>query len=164
MLESIAYQLSESDRPTICVGTIVQIGTDGQAMVDFPGNLVGPVEARAVITIPRPGEEEIRDGIDVLLMFENGHEQSPLIIATVQQKICRPKKLATQETLQPRGSTEVLVDGKTIVFDAKDEIQLRCGKSSVTLRKDGKIEIKGTQIVSRASGVNRIKGASVAIN
>jgi hypothetical protein len=50
------------------------------------------------------------------------------------------------------------------VFDAKDEIQLRCGKSSVTLRKDGKIEIKGTQIVSRASGVNRIKGASVAIN
>ena len=44
------------------------------------------------------------------------------------------------------------------------EIVLECGEGSITIRKDGKIVIKGTHLLSRAAGVNRIKGGQVNIN
>jgi hypothetical protein len=49
-------------------------------------------------------------------------------------------------------------------LEAQEEIVLKCGEGSITLRKDGKIIIKGTHLLSRASGPNRIKGGSVQIN
>lgn len=72
-----------------------------------------------------------------------------------------------QEQLAPAPAErpdEAVIDGKTVRFEARDEIVLRCGQGSITLRKDGKIVIKGTQLLSRASGVNRIKGGQVNIN
>jgi hypothetical protein len=60
--------------------------------------------------------------------------------------------------------SEAILDGQRIVFDAQNEIVLRCGKSSLTLRKDGKVVVRGTEIVSRASRTNKIKGAAVQIN
>jgi hypothetical protein len=56
------------------------------------------------------------------------------------------------------------VDGKQVVLEAKDEIVLRCGQASITLRRNGRIVIRGTYVETRSSGVNRIKGGSVQIN
>lgn len=56
------------------------------------------------------------------------------------------------------------IDGRTVRFTARDEIVLQCGPGSITLRKDGKIVIKGTHLLSRATGTHRIKGGSVNIN
>jgi hypothetical protein len=61
-------------------------------------------------------------------------------------------------------SVDAWVDGQRVVVDAKDEIVLRCGKASITLRRNGRIVIRGTYIETRAEGVNRIKGGSVQIN
>jgi len=41
---------------------------------------------------------------------------------------------------------------------------LRCGKASVVLRKDGRVTVKGTHIVSASTGPHKIKGASVELN
>jgi hypothetical protein len=41
---------------------------------------------------------------------------------------------------------------------------LRCGKSSITLTRAGKVLIEGEYISSRSSGVNRIKGGSIQLN
>jgi hypothetical protein len=56
------------------------------------------------------------------------------------------------------------VDGERLVFTAKKEIVLRCGKASITLTRAGKVLIRGIYLLSRSSGVNRIKGGSVQIN
>jgi hypothetical protein len=61
-------------------------------------------------------------------------------------------------------SWKIEVEGKRVVLSAADEIVLRCGKSSITLTRAGKVVIRGAYLLSRASGVNRIKGASVQIN
>ena len=53
---------------------------------------------------------------------------------------------------------------KQLVITADDEITLRCGESSITLTAAGKIILRGKYIVSRSSGVQRIKGGSVQIN
>ena len=50
------------------------------------------------------------------------------------------------------------------MLTAEHEIVLRCGKASLTLTRAGKVLIRGTYLLSRSSGVNRIKGGSVQIN
>jgi len=58
----------------------------------------------------------------------------------------------------------VQVDGNKLVFEAKEEIVFKCGDSSITLTKSGKILIRGKYLLNRSTGVNRILGASVQVN
>jgi uncharacterized protein (DUF2345 family) len=66
--------------------------------------------------------------------------------------------------MPPPEEVEARVDGKRVVIEGKDEIVLSCGKASITLRRNGKVIIRGVQLESSAAGVNRIKGGSVQIN
>ena len=66
--------------------------------------------------------------------------------------------------LQVDESDEVTVDGQRITFNAREQIELRCGKASIILTRAGKIIIRGAYLLNRSSGVNRIKGGSVQIN
>jgi hypothetical protein len=52
----------------------------------------------------------------------------------------------------------------TLLIEAKESLTLRVGDGSITIRGDGKILIKGKDLVSHAKNVNRIKGGAVAIN
>jgi hypothetical protein len=54
--------------------------------------------------------------------------------------------------------------GREVVLTAENEIVLRCGEASITLTRAGKILLRGSYLLSRSSGVNRIKGGSVQIN
>lgn len=56
------------------------------------------------------------------------------------------------------------IDGERLVLEADKEIVLRCGKSSITLKADGRVQVKGTQVLSRADGQNRVQGATVQLN
>jgi hypothetical protein len=51
-----------------------------------------------------------------------------------------------------------------LMLEASQELTLRVGEGSLTIRKDGKILIKGKDLVSHAQRINRIKGGSVSIN
>jgi hypothetical protein len=51
-----------------------------------------------------------------------------------------------------------------LVLEASKNLVLKCGDGSITIREDGKILIKGKDLVSHAKRVNRIRGGSVAIN
>jgi hypothetical protein len=64
--------------------------------------------------------------------------------------------------LQPAATVEV--DGATQVISARDTLTLRCGKASITLTADGRVTIRGTDILTRAEGANRMQGASVQLN
>lgn len=50
------------------------------------------------------------------------------------------------------------------VIEARERLVLRCGPASITLFPDGRVELRGTQILSRSEGANRIQGASVHLN
>ncbi len=56
------------------------------------------------------------------------------------------------------------MDAAKLVFAAEREVLIRCGKASIQLTSDGKVRIKGTDLLSRSSGGNRIKGGHVNIN
>lgn len=54
--------------------------------------------------------------------------------------------------------------GKKTVIESDCEVQLKCGKASITLYPDGRVAIRGTQILSRSDGANRVQGATVLLN
>ena len=59
---------------------------------------------------------------------------------------------------RPKPETEELL------IQATKNLTIECGEGSITLRGDGKVLIKGKDLVSRAQRMNRIKGGAVAIN
>ena len=54
--------------------------------------------------------------------------------------------------------------GKKIVIEGTDEIELKCGSASITLRKGGDITIKGGKIDVKADGNIKLKGSAIAGN
>ena len=148
---------------SFCVGQIVKITEEGQALVNYLGNAIGPVEARSVIDTPSKPDNHGGGDVSVLLVFEDGDITLPIIVGIIHNTLY-PLTSSEAVTVPMDGPRDVVLDGRKMVLDAKEEIVLRCGKSSVTLKKDGKIVVKGAQIVSQASGTNKIRGAAVRIN
>jgi hypothetical protein len=64
----------------------------------------------------------------------------------------------------PGTIVDATVDGWRVVLDAQEEVVLRCREASITLRRNGRVVIRGTYVETRSRGVNRIKGGSVQIN
>ena len=140
------------------LGKLISVEKTGRVLVDYPDNPFGPLPARSTVRrLNRHGKREI------LLMFENGDPRLPIIIGVLQDQpiVTGPSQ---EVILDKKETKDIILDGERIVFDAKKEIVLRCGEGSVTIKTDGKIIIKGTNILSRSKGVNKIKGASVNIN
>jgi hypothetical protein len=59
---------------------------------------------------------------------------------------------------------EVLVDGEVLNIRAARQIELRCGKASLVLRADGRVELSGTYVVSNSRGPNKVRGATISLN
>jgi hypothetical protein len=107
----------------------------------------------------------------VVLLFENGDPGLPFIMGLIQEPSATPLLDALLERPpepqpEPEAArpTEAHVDGKRVVIEGQDEIVLKCGEASITLRRNGKVIVKGTYLESRATGTHRIKGGSVEIN
>jgi len=148
------------------VGWLVEGGVEG-VRVDFEGNLRGPLPARSTVPLTA---EELREAISarrgVVLLFENGDTALPLVVGLLREVSATPLTDAILEGTAPEGPMEALVDGqpRELELEAREEIVLRCGQASITLKKDGKVLIRGVQVETRASGTNRIRGGAVRIN
>ena len=120
--------------------------------------------ARLVSGLDR--NELIKDeyiGREVLVVFPEGNTDIPVIIALMENPIDQLVSLEIEDD-EKKQEKDFKIDGKQVTIEAENEIVMKCGKASILLRNDGKIIIKGTHLLSRSSGPNRIKGASVGIN
>jgi hypothetical protein len=154
---SVASHEAESSRrdaadvrlPSVLVGRVVAIRNSNEPLVDFPSNTSGElVPARSLV--PVTGKDV---GREVALVFEDGDPARPIIVGLIQ---------AAQSS--PEVHSEVKLDQETLVLSAKKEVVIQCGKASITLTNAGKVLIHGEYVVSRSSGVNKIRGGSVQIN
>jgi hypothetical protein len=108
------------------------------------------------------GKGEI--GREVALLFEGGDPHRPIVMGLIQHPERMPSTSADSIHSETPNSMDAEVDGERLVFTAKKEIVLRCGKASITLTRAGKVLIRGAYLLSRSSGVNRIKGGSIQLN
>lgn len=138
------------------------IGEDGSVFIDFSENRRGPIQARvteaAVESITKRSDY---NDLAVLIAFEENDIDRPVIIDVISDRI---DQKSSAISVDRNKLDDVKIDGETVTFDAKKEIVLRCGKSSITLTRAGKVLIRGAYLLHRSSGVNRIKGGSVQIN
>lgn len=161
----IKDRFSTAERlPHPVIGRIARSEKPGEILVAFDGS--APVSARLLSTMDRREllkEENV--GRQVLLLFENGLRQYPIIVGLLENLIEDIVSLEiAPEAHNKEKPVDLLVDNERIVLDAKKEIVLKCGKGSITIKKDGKIVILGTNLISRSRGPHKIKGASVSIN
>jgi hypothetical protein len=62
------------------------------------------------------------------------------------------------------GELEVRLEGETLRLSAEREIELRCGRSRITLHRDGRVSISGSHLLQSSTGPIRVKGATIALN
>jgi hypothetical protein len=132
-------EFDPENRPVVCCDAL----RNGERLV-----------ARATVALER---EHLGRGVVVLC--ENGDPSLPIIVGVIEQR--------TRETVtkQPAVNHPVIhADDQRYVIEGQREVVLRCGASSITLTRAGKVIIKGTYVLSRSSGYNKIKGAAVDIN
>jgi hypothetical protein len=120
-------------------------------MTQLPGEVV---PARTTVLLLR---ETI--GADVVVLCEQGDPQRPIIMG-----VLRSRPLASADPDSKQKLVSVQADKDRYVISAEREIVLRCGDSSITLTRAGKVIIKGSYILSRSTGYNKIKGAAIDIN
>jgi len=118
---------------------IVGFGPDSRAQVLLPALGKSPLLAMSLVPLPPAAVGRL---VAVTMM-----DDQPLILGLIQP-------------LAP----EVEADGEKLVLEARREVTLRCGKASIHLTADGRVTIRGTQVLSRSDGPNRVQGASVQLN
>ena len=145
--------IAEQKIDGVVIGLFLSINAAGELLVAFPGNpLEAAIPARSTTTLDK-GDV----GKEIALLFEGGNPLQPLIIGKIHHANPEPVEQDAEQTTAE-------LDGENIVLSAKQTITLKCGRASITLTKAGKIILRGTYLLSRSSGVNRIKGGSVQIN
>lgn len=162
----------------VIIGSLTGLDHQGRALVDFAGN----PKDRAITAISTSPVSLQHSGRQVALLFDNNELEKPIIVGLIHnplQDILDNFELGNVDNSNTEESDfqenenndkplstvdDMLLDGERLVFEAKKEIVLKCGESSITLTKAGKILIKGKYLLNRSSGVNRIVGGSVQIN
>jgi Domain of unknown function (DUF6484) len=154
--ESLVPPLAVSTPPGAATARLHGFGLDEQPLVTGVPGLSGEiVSARATVPL-RHGHV----GSAVVVLLDRGDPRRPIVVGVLQD----PGRSSHHPTDHPADLITVQVDDDRLVLSAEREIVLRCGDASITLTRAGKVLIKGTYVLSRSSGSNKIKGAAVEIN
>ena len=169
--EPVANVLSPGE---IVIGVLTGINDQGQALVNFEDNLVAsPIPAISTIEFSAR-----QTGRQVALLFAEGNLTKPVIMGLIHSALDvmleNFEVVVDEENTEEASSSsdnaktsvmeDVLLDGKRVVLEGKEEVVLKCGEASITLTKAGKILIRGKYLLNRSTGVNRIMGGSVQVN
>ncbi len=159
----------EGEPAPVRVGVLIDFA--GGPRVDFPGNGEGPLPARSMVPIDAALVRE-RAGREVVLVFDGGDPRRPIIAGFLEPPGSTPALDAALDATLAQASAELPsdahpvaeLDGRRVVLEGKDEVVIRCGEASITLRRNGKVVVRGLYVETHAAGTNRIKGGSVKIN
>jgi hypothetical protein len=121
-------------------------------LAEVPGEIVA---ARTTVRMARA-----MAGAGVVVAYDGGDSRRPIIVGVLQDTV----RAMPAEPARPAQKLAIEADDERLVVTAEREIVLRCGDASITLTRAGKVIIKGTYVLSRSSGYNKIKGAAVDIN
>ena len=147
------------------VGWIAGVSAEGRPLVDFSGNRAGPLEALSTVVAERRDLEAAAERRQpVVLLFDEGDPRSPIVVGFVVPAVPAAEPRALVEAPNPGMPDVAVVDGKHVCIQGMDEVVLRCGEASITLRRNGKVVIRGAYLESHSKGTNRIKGGTVQIN
>lgn len=143
----------------LVVATVQGVNPEDRPLVQW----LGGVEPCVAQTVWMEHEQDWLAcvGKRVIIGFENGQATHPILLGLLD----RPA-LPDEETKRQPVEAEMIEAEmpETLRIESERELVLECGKAKISLRADGRIIILGGYVVSRSTGVNKIKGGSVQIN
>ena len=133
-------------------GNVLGVGEDGAVTVDCPSSDSDETLCQLLHT-SETTRLQLTRGDRVLVWLPADEGQDAVVLGRIG-----PSRAPAQPTQQ----TDDIPD--ELVIEARENLTFKCGEGSITLRADGKILIRGKDLVSRAQRLNRIQGGAVAIN
>jgi hypothetical protein len=137
----LEIQIGDTNAVERC--TVVDIKSSGEVLVR-PDQMPRQVIACEFLETSIRDHPELQPGDRVLVLITDNPEQKGCVLGRI--------------------GTYRKPERKHITLDADEELTIRCGKGSIIIRKNGKILVKGLEIVSHAKGTNRIRGGSIQLN
>ena len=131
--------------PGVTIGIVTGVDSTGSPIVRFQNEEI----AAAVVWMPTTPQWADCIGGRVILSLLDGDERQPIVLGLLDPP---------QSCVDARGTPEALH------VESTRALLIECGEAKIALREDGRIEIRGTHIISRSSGPNKLKGGSVHIN
>lgn len=143
--------------PSVVIGELVAMADGGATplVVVHTSSQAGARALRARTVVDLHGAHI---GHQVVLAFEQGDAERPIVMGVLREAGLGAEDREAARALAVEG------DGQRLIVSAQEQLVLRCGKASITLTRAGKLLIEGTYVLSRSTGVNRIKGGSVQLN
>jgi hypothetical protein len=136
----------------VLIGALRRVNNQGQPEVSFSHLGNEAIVARSLIAITAPDA-----GRAVALGFEEGNPRQPIILGFMHP---------VQESAVRVSGTRIHVETEdgSVLLEAEDELELRCGEAVILMQADGRITLRGQYITSHANAGQRIRGGSVQIN
>jgi len=150
----------------ITTAVVESISPDGIARIVLSGEAASCEASSLVRFSSAAAASEALLGRTVLVLLNR--QAQPVILGAVTQRLWDEQDASVPAEARgklPAGHPlSVQLDKQRLNLEASEEIRLTCGKSSLLLRRDGTVIVRGVRVVSRASQSNKIRGATVDIN
>lgn len=135
----------------------------GEARVLYPGSGPIPLPARSLVAYDDTVlKEAARTGAEAVLLFEDGDPARPLLVGLLRSRT--PLLDALLVGPLPQRERVARVDGRRVLIEGQEEVSLKCGEASLTLRRDGVAILKGVNVITQAKRVTKVRGGKVQIN
>lgn len=143
---AVPPQITASVPSQIIRGTVVEMLDSGEIMLRCPSVKGGSMRCD-LLESADTAWQKLQPGDPVLVLAPASPDENGCVLG----RIGRYKPATAPPT-------------DHLVIEAGETLTLKCGESSVDLRKDGKLMIRGNDVLTRARRTQRIKGGTVAIN
>lgn len=110
----------------------------------------GAMVACDLLEPPAVGARPLAEGDTVLVVVPQDGDGRGIVLG----RVLRPGARGAGEGGAP----------EELLLEATKGLTLKVGEGSITLREDGKVLIRGRDLVSHAKRTNRIRGGTVSIN
>jgi hypothetical protein len=157
---------------TMHLGHVVAILNAEELGVTVSG-MPGTLTARLAVPLTHARLQEIiASRRDAVILIDTHAPASAIVLGFLEPVPCEASPEAPdigndQKAAAEHTEVQVVeadVDGKRVRIVGSDEIVLECGAASITLRRNGRVIIRGAYVETDSAGTNRIKGAAVRIN
>jgi len=143
-------------------GQVVEVGVNGSIQVaDATANeTISCVFLRTSVAPP----PVVGTGDIVLYVKPDNDQDAGYVLGLVESPLAQAQcaEVATSEPDKPPTITQIKDD--VVHIKANKGLVIECGQGTLIITEDGRIQIKGNEVLSRAKGLNRIRGAAVSIN
>jgi len=143
-------------------GLVVEVGVNGSIQVAdaTATETISCVFLRTSVALP----PVVGVGDIVLYVKPDNDQDTGYVLGLVESPLTHGQcaEITTSEPDKPPTITQIKDD--VVHIKANKGLVIECGQGTLIITEDGRIQIKGNEVLSRAKGLNRIRGAAVSIN